>query len=196
MICKKCGNDMGDDYKGKYCTSCGKPLDYVVISDGSDDEVDEDNQPQYVLDRSKKSSRNIDKADDDDELLQSDIAPDVKSHKEGRKKLKLSRSYSTLVLVAGIVGLCFSCVFIGIIPANIALVLGILELIAHGKNSKTIIGIICSTLAIIIFVLALIFATGLGNQEDDTSYITIEQIQNLEETVPETNVIEDYELDY
>lgn len=193
MVCKKCGSDMGEDYKGKFCAECGEPLDYVVIVD---DEENEEPPKKVRKGFSKKKKSDSEKSENEEikesEEQEDDLNDEEDSNSNSDKKPKkvLRKSYSKIVFILGIAGLCLSCVFIGIIPAIIAIVLGIMELTSRRKKMLTVVGMICATGAVILFMISTVFILGFVSREEITTVDNVQQ-QNVEDVV--TNVLEEYE---
>ena len=87
---------------------------------------------------------------------------------------KKSNGLSMAAMILGIIGLVFSCIYIGILPCLAGLILSIIS-IKNRENGKgkAIAGLVTSIIGIIIFMLVLFV------QEDNTA--DNEPIQNIQE---------------
>lgn len=103
-------------------------------------------------------------------ILSQPVADDTK---------KAKKSYATISLVLGIVGMLFSCIWIGIIPSIIACIAAVTVLKngESGKN-KAILGLITGLIGIIIFISVL--ATLGSDEENTTAEVVTEEIDQSE----------------
>lgn len=122
---------------------------------------------------------------------------------------KSSNKIGTSSLVLGIIGLFLSIVLIGIIPATIGLILGMIALSEKSSNmGRGIAGVVLSAVSIIIFVLMIIIIALPDNQEDDAKINEISlsedgiwatdptEIKNFKYSVEEDKlIIEEYNGD-
>lgn len=87
--------------------------------------------------------------------------------------MKKTNGFGVAALICGICGIVLSCIVVGIVPAVVGLVLGIVGVCKKDKPKGTsIAGIICSFIGIIAFIISLTMGIGLisSTDLDDSDY--------------------------
>jgi len=98
------------------------------------------------------------------------------------------KGLSIASLVLGIIGLLFSCILIGIIPSIIGLVLGITALSKRQTKAPAIIGIILSSIGLLVFlfvaVFIFIYPSDAENNNESGNTSIVEQDEIIATPVP------------
>lgn len=94
--------------------------------------------------------------------------------------MKKSNGLGTASLVLGIIGVLLSCVFIGVVPAIIGLILGIVGLCKKDKSKGTAIaGTVCSAIGVVIFLIV-IASAGNATQENKAEKVGEIEVEEAE----------------
>lgn len=104
--------------------------------------------------------------------------------------MKESNGLGIASMVLGIIGLLLSCLVIGIVPAIVGLILGIIAICQSSKvNGSAVAGVVCAIIAMI-FCSLMIFSTIDSSDEDETEG---KEVVSYEETLEEAEENKDAE---
>ena len=150
MICEKCGKQLNDDFQ--VCPYCGSPI-----------------QPAVNNQRFQQNQQNCSYNYGNQQMPQSG-SYNYGNNPQYAKFQKGNGTIGTLALIFGIIGALLSCLYVGIVPAMAAVILGITGITQNKGRGKSIAGLVCGAIGVIISV-AMIY----GYESTDSDSVTSTQ---------------------
>lgn len=152
MICQKCGKQLNDDFN--LCPYCG----YKVRQDanmciGQSPEDQQGGSYNFVNQQIPQNSQ----------YNSVNQAPSTNVKKN-------NKAIGILSLIFGIIGLLLSCIFIGIVPALIAIILGIIGLCKRNGTVLSTFGLLFGIIGIVIFSMFLLFSEPTDNENSTNQH--------------------------
>lgn len=158
MICKKCGKELDDEFQ--VCPYCGSPI-----------QKDVNNQQNTSY---NYGNQQITQSGSYNNWIQT-------NHTQQAKK---KNAIGILALILGIAGLLLSCLFVGIVPAIAAIVLGIIGIVKNNGKGQSIAGLVCGVIGTIIFV---IMMSEVGSADTGSVTDTQQQTEIVAESQSESD---------
>lgn len=132
MICQKCGKQLNDDFN--LCPYCG----YRVRQEAN-----------MYIDKSQEDQQ-VGTYNYVNQQIPQNSPYNSGNHAPNANVQKNNKAIGILALIFGIIGLLLSCIYIGIIPAFIAIILGIIGITKKSGKVPSIAGLICGIICILI----------------------------------------------
>lgn len=142
----------------------------TIVGESKNTTVEKGSEDSVVSDSFKDLSHSAETSDNHNKSNENDSRKITQKVEDKLNGLNEKNAMSLAVLILGILSLPLCMAGIGVIPAIIAIILGIIDKNKNGKNKKTSVGMVCSIITIvltIIMVIVIVYAIKEESKRDN-----------------------------